>query len=193
MHDVQSSIGNTMEYSVIRKGRGTVYACLSMLYRQVEKEGDTSYLKCCINVTDTILLHHSTVTINTFLLSKIIHVKSLHHCPLLQCPPLRLPPSMSTPDISVHTDSNLWDYLALARTRWRWLELFLRQQNKQYLALSAISVLTISTFERVIAGRSESRQVRESSDKSELVAAITISRRATQRTAQRMWKRRFSI
>jgi len=36
----------------MRKGRGTVYACQSMLYRQVQKEGNTSYLKCCTEPCD---------------------------------------------------------------------------------------------------------------------------------------------
>ena len=37
-----------MEYTVIRKGRGFVYACRDKLYRQVKKEGTVRYLKCCM-------------------------------------------------------------------------------------------------------------------------------------------------
>ena len=41
-----------MEYTVIRKGRGFVYACGDKLYRQVKKEGTVRYLKCCMEPCD---------------------------------------------------------------------------------------------------------------------------------------------
>ena len=41
-----------MEYTVIPKGRGFVYACRDKLYRQVKKEGNLRYLKCCMEPCD---------------------------------------------------------------------------------------------------------------------------------------------
>jgi len=41
-----------MEYTVIRKGRGFVYACQDKLYRQVKKEGNVQNIKCRMEPCD---------------------------------------------------------------------------------------------------------------------------------------------
>jgi len=48
-----------MEYTVIRKGRGFVYACQDRLYRQVKKDGNVRYMTCCLVPCDRSAILHN--------------------------------------------------------------------------------------------------------------------------------------